>query len=158
MHSCEAPFPVLTFLYGICSIRGLMRGNSRQCDREGSAKENDVRDTEYLGLQLVLLLRRGSHEHRSTEKLQRDKPGSFRHELERRTLSTMRHSCVARRSCWRFEIRGSITKCSRISVQSRTLCQPPFHFVGIEVPSGCQAKRNVIKMSVTSVPTRCQSQ
>ena len=33
-----------------------------------------------------------------------------------RTLSTMRQSCVARSSCWRFEMSGSITKCSRISV------------------------------------------
>jgi hypothetical protein len=44
------------------------------------------------------------------------------HELEReettprRTLRTILQSCVASSSCWRFEIRGSITKCSLISV------------------------------------------
>jgi hypothetical protein len=48
--------------------------------------------------------------------------GSLRDEHENlgqepNTLSTMRHNCVARRSCCLFPIRGSITKCSRISVE-----------------------------------------
>ena len=39
------------------------------------------------------------------------------------TLSTMRHNCVASNSCCRFEIKGSITKCSFISAENATLAQ-----------------------------------
>ena len=47
-----------------------------------------------------------------------------------RTLSTIRHSCVASNSCCLFEIKGSITKCSFISANNATLArssiaQPP---------------------------------
>lgn len=34
------------------------------------------------------------------------------------TLSTIRHSCVASNSCCRFEIKGSMTKCSFISAET----------------------------------------
>jgi hypothetical protein len=40
-----------------------------------------------------------------------------------RTLSTMRHSCVASNSCCRFEIKGSITNASFISAKNATLAQ-----------------------------------
>jgi hypothetical protein len=35
------------------------------------------------------------------------------------TLSTILQSCVANNNCWRFEMRGSITKFSRMSVFAR---------------------------------------
>ena len=45
--------------------------------------------------------------------VQVDVTAIFKNEL---TFKTIRHNCVASRSCWRFPMRGSITKCSLISV------------------------------------------
>lgn len=42
----------------------------------------------------------------------------------RRTFSTILHSCVASNNCCRLEMRGSMTKCSRISTNERQSCQP----------------------------------
>ena len=41
-----------------------------------------------------------------------------------RTFRTILHSCVANNNCCLLEMRGSMTKCSRISTNERQSCQP----------------------------------
>jgi hypothetical protein len=71
------------------------------------------------------------------------------------TLSTILHSCVASSSCWRFEMSGSITKCSRMSVQPQHVSKPVVAFANKLVGNQIiEAGSPVARSALASRPIR----